>query len=66
VVAVVVTTAIGFYLGRRPPAAPASTLMLTLTYGVIAYYFFSQVTRSAASSPIGASAGTCPASSATS
>jgi branched-chain amino acid transport system permease protein len=54
VVAVAVTTAIGLLLGA---VAARSTgiyfLMLTLTYGVIAYYFFSQVTQFGGFSPIG-------------
>jgi branched-chain amino acid transport system permease protein len=53
VVAIVVTTAIGLLLGA---VAARSTgiyfLMLTLTYGVIAYYFFSQVTQFGGFSPI--------------
>jgi branched-chain amino acid transport system permease protein len=53
VVAIAVTTAIGLMLGA---VAARSTgiyfLMLTLTYGVIAYYFFSQVTQFGGFSPI--------------
>jgi branched-chain amino acid transport system permease protein len=53
VVAIVITTAIGLMLGA---VAARSTgiyfLMLTLTYGVIAYYFFSQVTQFGGFSPI--------------
>lgn len=54
VLAIVITTAIGIVLGA---VAARSTgiyfLMLTLTYGVIAYYFFSQVTQFGGFSPIG-------------
>jgi branched-chain amino acid transport system permease protein len=53
VVAIVITTAIGLLLGAV--AARSSGiyfLMLTLTYGVIAYYFFSQVTQFGGFSPI--------------
>jgi branched-chain amino acid transport system permease protein len=53
VVAIAVTTAIGLLMGA---VAARSTgiyfLMLTLTYGVIAYYFFSQVTQFGGFSPI--------------
>jgi len=53
IVAIAVTTAIGILLGA---VAARSTgiyfLMLTLTYGVIAYYFFSQVTQFGGFSPI--------------
>ena len=53
IVAIVATTAIGIVLGA---VAARSTgiyfLMLTLTYGVIAYYFFSQVTQFGGFSPI--------------
>jgi branched-chain amino acid transport system permease protein len=53
IVAIVITTAIGLMLGA---VAARSTgiyfLMLTLTYGVIAYYFFSQVTQFGGFSPI--------------
>ena len=54
IVAIVITTAFGLILGA---VAARSTgiyfLMLTLTYGVIAYYFFSQVTQFGGFSPIG-------------
>ena len=53
VVAVAITTAIGLLLGA---VAARSTgiyfLMLTLTYGVIAFYFFGQVTQFGGFSPI--------------
>src|SRR4029077_7473113 len=53
VVAIAVTTGIGLILGA---VAARSTgiyfLMLTLTYGVIAYYFFGQVTQFGGFSPI--------------
>jgi branched-chain amino acid transport system permease protein len=53
VVAIAITTAIGLLLGA---VAARSTgiyfLMLTLTYGVIAYYFFGQVTQFGGFSPI--------------
>jgi branched-chain amino acid transport system permease protein len=53
VVAIAITTAMGLLLGA---VAARSTgiyfLMLTLTYGVIAYYFFSQVTQFGGFSPI--------------
>jgi branched-chain amino acid transport system permease protein len=53
IVAIAVTTVIGILLGA---VAARSTgiyfLMLTLTYGVIAYYFFSQVTQFGGFSPI--------------
>jgi branched-chain amino acid transport system permease protein len=54
VLAIVITTVIGILLGAV--AARSSGiyfLMLTLTYGVIAYYFFSQVTQFGGFSPIG-------------
>jgi branched-chain amino acid transport system permease protein len=53
VVAIAITTGIGLLLGA---VAARSTgiyfLMLTLTYGVIAYYFFGQVTQFGGFSPI--------------
>jgi branched-chain amino acid transport system permease protein len=54
VLAVVITTLIALLLGAV--AARSSGiyfLMLTLTYGVIAYYFFGQVTQFGGFSPIG-------------
>jgi branched-chain amino acid transport system permease protein len=53
VVAIAVTTAIGILLGAvAARSAGIYFLMLTLTYGVIAYYFFSQVTQFGGFSPI--------------
>jgi branched-chain amino acid transport system permease protein len=54
VVAIAVTTTIGILLGAvAARSAGIYFLMLTLTYGVIAYYFFSQVTQFGGFSPIG-------------
>jgi len=54
VLALVITTAIGIVLGAVAARSYGIYfLMLTLTYGVIAYYFFSQVTQFGGFSPIG-------------
>lgn len=54
VLALVVTTAIGLVFGAVAARSfGIYFLMLTLTYGVIAYYFFSQVTQFGGFSPIG-------------
>jgi branched-chain amino acid transport system permease protein len=54
VVTIAITTAIGLLLGAvAARSAGIYFLMLTLTYGVIAYYFFSQVTQFGGFSPIG-------------
>jgi len=53
VLAIVVTTAIGLIFGAVSARSfGIYFLMLTLTYGVIAYYFFSQVTQFGGFSPI--------------
>jgi branched-chain amino acid transport system permease protein len=53
VVAIVGTTAIGLVFGAiASRSAGIYFLMLTLTYGVIAYYFFGQVTQFGGFSPI--------------
>jgi branched-chain amino acid transport system permease protein len=54
VLAVVITTVIGLMLGAvAARSIGIYFLMLTLTYGVIAYYFVSQVTQFGGFSPIG-------------
>jgi branched-chain amino acid transport system permease protein len=54
VLAIAITTAIGLLLGAvAARSAGIDFLMLTLTYGVIAYYFFSHVTKFGGFSPIG-------------
>jgi branched-chain amino acid transport system permease protein len=54
VLAIAITTMIGLLLGAvAARSAGIYFLMLTLTYGVIAYYFFSQVTQFGGFSPIG-------------
>ncbi|MER3409859.1 MAG: branched-chain amino acid ABC transporter permease [Thermoleophilia bacterium] len=53
VLAIVITTAIGLIFGAVSARSfGIYFLMLTLTYGVIAYYFFSQVTQFGGFSPI--------------
>lgn len=53
VLAIVITTAIGLILGAvAARSAGIYFLMLTLTYGVIAFYFFGQVTQFGGFSPI--------------
>jgi branched-chain amino acid transport system permease protein len=53
VVAIAITTGIGLLLGAvAARSVGIYFLMLTLTYGVIAYYFFSQVTQFGGFSPI--------------
>ena len=53
VLTIVITTAIGLILGAvAARSAGIYFLMLTLTYGVIAFYFFGQVTQFGGFSPI--------------